>query len=211
MLSDTQFCDLSGSIAWSLNPCSNGICSLTLILLSRCRPPSQRLNPCSNGICSLTSWNWRTIRLIRVLILVLMEYALWHKHTIPPPLNRGWVLILVLMEYALWPQYYNSDVEVSRGLNPCSNGICSLTNYPSDMRSYWPGLNPCSNGICSLTTRLIVVDINRQRVLILVLMEYALWPVHPGLIFRDDGCLNPCSNGICSLTATFITTKESES
>ncbi len=42
----------------SLNPCSNGICSLTtsatrLRLLSR-----QSLNPCSNGICSLITYDY---------------------------------------------------------------------------------------------------------------------------------------------------------
>ena len=35
------------------------------------------LNPCSNGICSLTSQGWsEDIRIQVVLILVLMEYAL---------------------------------------------------------------------------------------------------------------------------------------
>ncbi len=35
-----------------------------------------RLNPCSNGICSLTSAVIVTTTTVTVLILVLMEYAL---------------------------------------------------------------------------------------------------------------------------------------
>ena len=38
------------------------------------------------------------------------------------------------------------------GLNPCSNGIWSLTQEPCfRSRSQAPCLNPCSNGIWSLT------------------------------------------------------------
>ena len=38
-------------------------------------------------------------------------------------------------------------------LNPCSNGICSLTNKKKMTTDDWKdSLNPCSNGICSLTT-----------------------------------------------------------
>jgi len=37
------------------------------------------------------------------------------------------------------------------GLNPCSNGICSLTYYQVGEEARRCGLNPCSNGICSLT------------------------------------------------------------
>ena len=36
------------------------------------------------------------------------------------------------------------------------------------------GLNPCSNGICSLTVTNSVAPSIEQKVLILVLMEYAL-------------------------------------
>ena len=60
-----------------------------------------------------------------VLILVLMEYGLWRK--IQDEEIRDAVLILVLMEYGLWPDGQHADgVAVSR-LNPCSNGIWSLT------------------------------------------------------------------------------------
>ena len=63
--------------------------------------------------------------------------------------SRG-VLILVLMEYALWHQRTRRNL-IQRCLNPCSNGICSLAGE-LDNPSVNPqqGLNPCSNGICSL-------------------------------------------------------------
>ena len=36
-------------------------------------------------------------------------------------------------------------------LNPCSNGICSLSEINNSLTSADAnGLNPCSNGICSL-------------------------------------------------------------
>ena len=59
-----------------LNPCSNGICSLSLDYYAeqqRCR----RLNPCSNGICSLRDIKKviEAVKADKVLILVLMEYA----------------------------------------------------------------------------------------------------------------------------------------
>ena len=85
-----------------LNPCFNGICSLTLL-------PSQEgfvprsLNPCFNGICSLTgSWRRKKSSMQRVLILVLMEYALWPRRRLTAGHSALSVLILVLMEYALW-------------------------------------------------------------------------------------------------------------
>ena len=60
------------------------------------------------------------------------------------------------------------------GLNPCSNGICSLTLVFCGVAEMAGGLNPCSNGICSLTCRFDNRWINIENVLILVLMEYAL-------------------------------------
>ena len=49
-----------------------------------------------------------------------------------------------------------------------------LGSYFGDMRKN--SLNPCSNGIWSLT---FIVDnfIRQERVLILVLMEYGLWHI----------------------------------
>ena len=62
-----------------------------------------------------------------------------------------------------------------KGLNPCSNGICSLTEKIIDaIVDALKSLNPCSNGICSLTTLRTIVPYGTMSVLILVLMEYAL-------------------------------------
>ena len=60
-----------------------------------------------------------------VLILVLMEYGLW---LIEVTTNLLWksVLILVLMEYGLWHKVVMIPYR-ENGLNPCSNGIWSLT------------------------------------------------------------------------------------
>ena len=63
-----------------------------------------------------------------VLILVLMEYALWHLLKSVKARSRQ-VLILVLMEYALWHATLKSVKKFFGSLNPCSNGICSLTEY----------------------------------------------------------------------------------
>ena len=61
------------------------------------------------------------------------------------------------------------------GLNPCSNGIWSLTVTTLRLITLIASLNPCSNGIWSLT-------------------------VGPGGNHMRGRCLNPCSNGIWSLT-----------
>ena len=129
-----------------------------------------------------------------VLILVVMEYALWGG--VAP--WQGWlwgVLILVVMEYALWV----TEAQLSRfaeSLNPCCNGICSLrwcVTAPARRRK---SLNPCCNGICSLRVKENTIKAN-QVVLILVVMEYALWGWRGRWIGRWS--LNPCCNGICSL------------
>ena len=117
----------------------------------------------------------------------------------PCQVQQGIVLILVLMEYGLWHGRRFSEKKFRRCLNPCSNGIWSLTNYNSYRRLTHHRLNPCSNGIWSLTWSARPPSRN-DVVLILVLMEYGLW--------RSIGCreswargLNPCSNGIWSLTS----------
>ena len=58
-------------------------------------------------------------------------------------------------------------------LNPCSNGIWSLTQEPAAPCITGTGLNPCSNGIWSLT-RFFIFFVLLNFVLILVLMEYGL-------------------------------------
>ena len=133
----------------SLNPCSNGIWSLTEkfdAAITIC----QSLNACSNGIWSLTRLLWRQPGLRIVLILVLMEYGLWLSLIRVDRLFSG-VLILVLMEYGLWRFGEERPPQGSESLNPCSNGIWSLT-------------------CLGITGRA-----QTYKVLILVLMEYGLW------------------------------------
>ena len=53
----------------------------------------------------MLSDNWKKVNSVRnyyVLILVLMEYALWPGGKVSIIEHLDWVLILVLMEYALW-------------------------------------------------------------------------------------------------------------
>ena len=68
------------------------------------------------------------------------------------------------------------------------------------LRPILDSLNPCSNGICSLTGIIIIVLVAMCSVLILVLMEYALLQRRLELKSLGPKRLNPCSNGICSLT-----------
>ena len=211
-----------------LNPCFNGICSLTVLDWESFTGNRFCLNPCFNGICSLT-WGNSCLRDCRsgVLILVLMEYALWPDNgatdvTVKPVLIlvlmeyalwrlkglmakniRLIVLILVLMEYALWlwVGYYHQKAAY------CVL-ILVLMEYAlwqeiqEELREFECSLNPCFNGIYSLTWR----DTRHVLgsgiiVLILVLMEYALWlPAHSPINQLWGSSLNPCFNGICSLT-----------
>ena len=161
-----------GKKLWRLNPCSNGIWSLTEYISKR-REDIRGLNPCSNGIWSLTyqPWGWGTCH--RVLILVLMEYGLWLEDALIKAFEN-YVLILVLMEYGLWLTIlFNISTKLKvlilvlmeyglwlcqacrkggkRCLNPCSNGIWSLTSKQDSGSEAGDSLNPCSNGIWSLT------------------------------------------------------------
>ena len=91
-------------------------------------------------------------------------------------------------------------IKNSVSLNPCFNGICSLSSFNKQLKEHFYGsLNPCFNGICSLRCGHVSEIQLFGKVLILVLMEYALWELEQlskeGLIKG----LNPCFNGICSL------------
>ena len=183
---------------WCLNPCSNGIWSLTVVRTVGGRR-RRGLNPCSNGIWSLTGGWFVWSFLACVLILVLMEYGLWHN--LSGYINNvTTVLILVLMEYGLWQDGVWPHQYPSGGLNPCSNGIWSLTRCVRTCSLYvltvlilvlmeyglWPGHGKHTRGTPS--------------VLILVLMEYGLWHVDKFGDKVSTNGLNPCSNGIWSLT-----------
>ena len=71
-------------------------------------------------------------------------------------------------------------------LNPCSNGIWSLTIEKDEVNSCLSGLNPCSNGIWSLTAS------------------------HASRLTPHASRLNPCSNGIWSLTHVTLTVTTAE-
>ena len=133
-----------------------------------------------------------------VLILILMEYALW-----------GWwqwrygsdwrVLILILMEYALWGYRPRTFWKRLSCLNPYSNGICSMRLLTKDQNMISEvGLNPYSNGICSMSAVQAHACTCVFLVLILILMEYALWEF-TAFFYPSMTCLNPYSNGICSM------------
>ena len=112
-----------------------------------------------------------------VLILVLVDYALWRQRERRVQRLFCLVLILVLVDYALWLSSEWPSTWMAVCLNPCSGGLCSLTyNDPEEPSNLYLSLNPCSGGLCSLTC-------NCSR-------DY--WHHYFGL--------NPCSGGLCSLT-----------
>ena len=90
---------------------------------------------------------------------------------------------------------------IDPSLNPCSNGIWSLTVHggmPEDNRQI--RLNPCSNGIWSLTVHGGMPEDNRQiRLNPCSNGIWSLTKITPPCSKLNTG-LNPCSNGIWSLT-----------
>ena len=112
------------------------------------------LNPCCNGRCSLRLPNFHFSEEIKI------------------------VLILVVMEDALWVPYLVSVLLAKFRLNPCCNGRCSLRRW--EYQGAWrcfKCLNPCCNGRCSLRQQGNEKTKDFNRVLILVVMEDALWEV----------------------------------
>ena len=136
---------------------------------------SDGLNPCYNGIWSLTNNNITTRIGDWRLNPCSKEYGLWHNHA----------------------KVIHADKFC---LNPCSNGIWSLTLVSRWLSVAGVSLNPCSNGIWSLTEYPWYSWFSCVHVLILVLMEYGLWPLEAISALSVTG-LNPCSNGIWSLTS----------
>ena len=148
MVSDSAM-TLTRSLVPCLNPCSNGIWSLTcrsccssdccvvliLVLMeyglwlyrtSDKQTHVTRLNPCSNGIWSLTH-KGVTMR-IHIDGLNPCSNGIWSL-TDENGIDKTFfaVLILVLMEYGLWLFDKTEKNNVQNCLNPCSNGIWSLT------------------------------------------------------------------------------------
>ena len=82
-------------------------------------------------------------------------------------------------------------------LNPCCNGIYSMSMSRND-NPLLGGLNPCCNGIYSMSSLHEITHHLCVEVLILVVMEYTQW----GLISSWKlllASLNPCCNGIYSM------------
>ena len=158
-----------------LNPCSNGIWSLTQLITLQRNPSAVCLNPCSNGIWSLTqSACVQLFPLWYVLILVLMEYGLWQSK-LSGESNESSVLILVLMEYGLWPNCQTTLTAGRRCLNPCSNGIWSLTPGKKRLEAQFHFVLILVLMEYGLWRIMIWISHIVQEVLILVLMEYGLW------------------------------------
>ena len=164
------------------------------------------LNPCYSGICSVSrcerfGWFWFPL----VLILVIVEYALWAFFG-SLNLLLQLVLILVIVEYALWEYEYLKHEDGTQSLNPCYSGICSVSRGENPRQVHLPeglnpcysgicsvswgeqyvcpncgGLNPCYSGICSVSTSSIYWSLS-QHVLILVIVEYALWALSSALL-----------------------------
>ena len=61
-----------------------------------------------------------------VLILVVMEYGLW-LFEFNNSFQKYFVLILVVMEYGLWQLIFIPFKTLYMSLNPCCDGIWSLT------------------------------------------------------------------------------------
>ena len=76
------------------------------------------LNPCCNGIWSLTTIAEKaTVLKPGVLILVVMEYDSWQF--LPKWKLSFFVLILVVMEYGLWHNVWQPRIQEFSSLNPC--------------------------------------------------------------------------------------------
>ena len=114
----------------------------------------ESLNPYYNGICSMSNNNNNIVFSYEVLILIIMEYALWAGS------GDGYGV----KEYSLNP-YYNGICSMramkrrlrqsAQSLNPYYNGICSMSSWIcSEMRWRLRRLNPYYNGICSMRTTL---------------------------------------------------------
>ena len=81
------------------------------------------------------------------------------------------------MEYAQWELLEGVYDIAIKGLNPCFNGICSMSLECGEIvQIQGCCLNPCFNGICSMSEG-VPSSLKASHVLILVLMEYAQWEV----------------------------------
>ena len=66
------------------------------------------------------------------------------------------------------------DILMSARLNPCYSGICSVSLHKPGFDRQANSLNPCYSGICSVSDSRLNKFLPKDRVLILVIVEYAL-------------------------------------
>ena len=76
-----------------------------------------------------------------------MEYTQWGTEYKNPWSEK--VLILVVMEYTQWEDGTYTEGE-TKGLNPCCNGIYSMSSEKTFAAASLLCLNPCCNGIYSM-------------------------------------------------------------
>ena len=199
--------------------------TLSLVCISRV---FKSLNPYSNGICSLRYGNYSDEDILDVLILILMEYALWALTALSKYGTSGQVLILILMEYALWVWLWCWDYAWCYVVL-----ILILMEYALWDYTEWTQIDKVIDDVLILILMeyALWVGFKRQNVfvwlwvlililmeyalwglsifllnylailvLILILMEYALWVSVLRVIQLVLLSLNPYSNGICSLS-----------
>ena len=78
-----------------------------------------------------------------------MEYTQWGFGKLIMQIVE--VLILVVMEYTQWEPGLRSLISKGQRLNPCCNGIYSMSVVLELLGVATPGLNPCCNGIYSMS------------------------------------------------------------
>ena len=79
------------------------------------------------------------------------------------------------MEYTQWVFCIKKRSNTKRSLNPCCNGIYSMSEVEEQEQEVIMGLNPGCNGIYSMSSRKTVGRVDVEQVLILVVMEYTQW------------------------------------
>ena len=78
------------------------------------------------------------------------------------------------MEYTQWEWASNCRWIISFRLNPCCNGIYSMSPVTNEQWHKMWCLNPCCNGIYSMREDFLAY-LESKKVLILVVMEYTQW------------------------------------
>ena len=109
------------------------------------------------------------------------------------------VLILVVMEYGRWGLLRYLGFSATACLNPCCNGIWSVGTLRWRLTAFNYGLNPCCNGIWSVGTQSYPPY---QNITGLNPCCNGIWSVgtnNLGHKIQIEPSLNPCCNGIWSV------------